>query len=113
MQEKFNLLVVLQALVDEGLTRIVGVKEVTAMDQGCTIDGMYRILLDTDQSPMGTTIHKGQARMVIAPCRVHIAEQLVHDTDLPPPRLVERVGFQVMITTTGTQKISFVSAVSR
>ena len=79
------------------------------MDYGFTI----RILLDTGRIPMGTTIHTGQARMVIASYRVQIAEQPMHDTDLPPPRLVERVGFQVMITTTGTLKMSCVSAVSR
>ena len=99
--------------MDEGLTRFVGVQEVTAMDQGYTIDDMYRILLDIDRVPMGTTIHTGEACTVKVPYRVHIVEQLAHDTDLPPPRLVKRVEFQVMITTTGTQKISFVSAVSR
>ena len=98
-----------QALVDEGLTRFDGVQEVTAMDYGSTI----RILLDTGQVPMGTTINKGEDCTVKVAYRVHIVEQLAHDTDLPQPRLVAGVWFQVMITTTGTQKISFASAVYR
>ena len=82
------------------------------MTQGYNICGMDRIFLDTGRDIMSITIHKGQACTVKVPYRGYISEQFVHDTDLLPQRLVERVEFPVMIAT-GTRKMSFAGAVSR